>query len=74
MTELKDWLQNYTKAICPHCGDDRTGKGSLIVRGQCFCSEDHYEQWHDAIMAKYTEEVPATLNDWLNLLSALEDK
>ncbi|MCB1719652.1 MAG: hypothetical protein KDK05_31330, partial [Candidatus Competibacteraceae bacterium] len=28
-------------SICPYCGDDRTGKGSLIVDGRAFCNEDH---------------------------------
>lgn len=30
---------------CPYCGDDRTGKGSLIYRGRAFCSEDHAGLW-----------------------------
>ncbi len=34
--------------ICPNCGDDRTGKGSLILRtGRVFCSERCFVEWRD---------------------------
>lgn len=43
-------------AICPYCGDDRTGKGSLIWQGHAFCNDDHFELWHAAVRAKQAEE------------------
>lgn len=32
---------------CPHCGDDRTGKGSLVIGSLdlAFCNETHYHKW-----------------------------
>lgn len=38
---------------CPACGDDRTGKGSLISAvngGQAFCNELCYEQWQQGVL------------------------
>lgn len=41
---------------CSYCGDDRTGKGSLIADGRVFCNDDHYEEWHAAVRAKQAEK------------------
>jgi NTP pyrophosphatase (non-canonical NTP hydrolase) len=38
---------------CPACGDDRTGKGSLISAvngGQAFCGERCYERWQKSVL------------------------
>lgn len=38
---------------CPACGDDRTGKGSLISAvngGQAFCNELCYERWQQSVV------------------------
>ena len=51
-----DWLPaGSSNTICPCGGDDRTGKGSLIVDGRTFCNDDHFEEWHAAIRAKQAE-------------------
>lgn len=41
--EITSPSQNH----CPNCGDDRTGKASLIQAGNpnSFCSETCFEQW-----------------------------
>lgn len=33
--------------LCPNCGDDRTGKGSLIIANttETFCNEACYREW-----------------------------
>ena len=41
---------------CPNCGDNRTGKGSLIFRGKVFCNENCYEDWHALLIAKQQED------------------
>jgi len=45
------------KDICPNCGDNRTGKGSLIVGDthQQFCNDNCYNEWHSAKMEKYND-------------------
>lgn len=31
--------------FCPNCGDDRTGKGSLLTPGKAFCNELCVMEW-----------------------------
>jgi hypothetical protein len=33
--------------LCPNCGDDRTGKGSLIADGKSYCNENCYKEAHN---------------------------
>lgn len=44
-------------SICPNCGDNRTGKGSLVFgdNHQQFCNDDCFEEWHTAKMEKYND-------------------
>lgn len=35
---------------CPACGDDRTGKGSLLYKKRVFCNEVCFEQWQKGVV------------------------
>ena len=37
--------QTAVRVRCPACGDDRTGKGSLIYKGMVFCNDPCFIRW-----------------------------
>lgn len=44
--------------ICPNCGADRTGKGSLLFEGRSFCDESCCSQWRSAILEENHRDQP----------------
>ena len=38
-------IQTAVRVRCPACGDDRTGKGSLIYKGMVFCNDPCFIRW-----------------------------
>lgn len=42
--------ETAVRVRCPACGDDRTGKGSLIYKGMVFCNDPCFIRWKKSVL------------------------